>query len=271
MQKNSKIFIQLLSTMTEKFNVKWNDFENNASKSFKSLRNETYLHDVTLISDDYKQISAHKLVLSACSEYFRSMFHQTQQQAYTLLCLDGVNHSALQNVLDYVYKGEVMMIQEDLDNFLNIAQRLKLEGLELGTHENMENDMIMDGDKEEEQPDQLSPSMSLNKGQSVSVKIEDDAEKQREKTLSMSINGQAIDNEQLQETLLENCTRNPDRSVSCKVCDKTFGCLAKAKRHIEIHIDGLRYDCFHCDKKFKSKNNLDTHIYSVSKTSNETI
>ena len=57
--------------MAEKFNLKWNDFHSNVSKSFGLFRNESYLHDVTLVTDDFKQIQAHKLVLSACSRAVR--------------------------------------------------------------------------------------------------------------------------------------------------------------------------------------------------------
>ena len=64
----------------EKFNLKWNDFQVNVSKSFGLFRNESYLHDVTLVSDDYKHIPAHKLVLSASSEYFRNILQETKQQ-----------------------------------------------------------------------------------------------------------------------------------------------------------------------------------------------
>ena len=60
--------------MSEKFCLKWNDFHSNVSKSFGLFRHEDYLHDVKLLSDDNKQISAHKLVLSSCSEYFKSIF-----------------------------------------------------------------------------------------------------------------------------------------------------------------------------------------------------
>ena len=50
--------------MSEKFGIKWNDFHSNVTKSFGLLRDEDYLQDVTLVTDDNKQISAHKLVLS---------------------------------------------------------------------------------------------------------------------------------------------------------------------------------------------------------------
>ena len=88
--------------MSEKFNLKWNDFHSNVSRSFGLFRNESYLHDVTLVSDDFKQIPAHKLVLSASSEYFKNILKETKQ-SQPLLCLDGISSIDLQNVLDYVY------------------------------------------------------------------------------------------------------------------------------------------------------------------------
>ena len=72
--------------MLEKFSLKWNDFHSNAAKAFSLFRNDDYLHDVTLVSDDQKQISAHKLVLSACSEYFNNVFKQNKH-SNPLLCL----------------------------------------------------------------------------------------------------------------------------------------------------------------------------------------
>ena len=114
--------------MTEKYNISWDKFDSNASKSFGKFRNESYLHDVTLISDDYKQISAHKLVLSASSEYFKKIFQETKQ-SQPLLCLIGVQSVDLQNFLDYIYEGEVKVHEEDLERFLTIAQKIKLEGL----------------------------------------------------------------------------------------------------------------------------------------------
>ena len=140
--------------MSEKFNLKWNDFQTNASKSFGLFRDESYLHDVTLVSDDYKQIPAHKLVLSASSEYFRNILQQTKQ-AQPLLCLGDVNAVDLQNVLDYVYEGEVKILQEDLDRFLNVAQRFKLEGLmnngveEKEILEDFEEEYVKDDDDED--------------------------------------------------------------------------------------------------------------------------
>ena len=116
--------------MSDTFCLKWNDFQSNASKTFASLRDEDYLHDVTLVGDDNHEIFAHKLVLSACSEYFRNIFKNRKAKTETLLlCLNGTTNKDLENILDYMYFGEVEIQQEELDRFLDISQRLKIDGL----------------------------------------------------------------------------------------------------------------------------------------------
>ena len=114
--------------MSERFSLKWNDFQSNVSKSFSLLRNEEYLHDVTLVGDDHRQLPAHKLVLSTCSEYFKDIF-KNNKHSHPLLCLDGIKNDELNNILDYIYNGEVQIYQENLEQFLSIAQRFKLKGL----------------------------------------------------------------------------------------------------------------------------------------------
>ena len=114
--------------MSEKFSLKWNDFQSNVSRTFSQLRSEEEFFDVSLVSDDEKMMSAHKLVLSASSPYFKHIL-TTNKHSHPLLCLDGVSSAELQCVLDYIYQGEVQINQEYLDRFLQIASKLKLEGL----------------------------------------------------------------------------------------------------------------------------------------------
>ena len=114
--------------MSEKFCLRWNDFHSNVSKSFSRLRNEESFYDLTLVSDDQKLVPAHKLILSSCSEYFRNILQQ-YKHPITLLCLEGITFSDLNKVMDYIYHGEVNIYQEDLERFLKISERLRLEGL----------------------------------------------------------------------------------------------------------------------------------------------
>ena len=89
------------------------------------MRHEDYLHDVTLVGDDHTQLSAHKLVLSACSEYFREIFTRNKH-SNTLLCLEELSKQDITNVLDYMYNGEVQIFQQNLDRFLSKAQLIFL-------------------------------------------------------------------------------------------------------------------------------------------------
>ena len=93
-----RIPVDYISTkMCEKFSLKWNDFHSNVSKSFSLLRNEDYLHDVTIVSDDNEQVTAHKLILSTCSEYFKSIFMKNKH-SHPLICLEGVSSNDVRNM-----------------------------------------------------------------------------------------------------------------------------------------------------------------------------
>ena len=123
--------------MAEKFCLKWNDFQTNVSNSFRKLRTSDNFYDVTLVSDDQQQVSAHKVVLSSSSEYFRNVL-TSNTHAHPLLCLNGVNKGDLENILDFIYNGETQIYQDQLDQFLEIAQRFQVEGLLQGEKEKNE-------------------------------------------------------------------------------------------------------------------------------------
>ena len=55
------------------FCIKWTNYQTNIVNSVGKLRKEDDFVDVTLVCDDTK-ISAHKVILSACSDYFKHVF-----------------------------------------------------------------------------------------------------------------------------------------------------------------------------------------------------
>merc|ERR1712227_370025 len=114
----------------EKFCLKWNDFSRNIIGSFTDLRDEENLFDCTLSCGD-KQIQAHRLILSACSGYFKNIF-KLNPHNHPLLYLRGIKFDDLQSILTFMYQGEVNVAQKDLSNFLLIAEDLKVKGLTQG-------------------------------------------------------------------------------------------------------------------------------------------
>lgn len=112
---------------SEKFCLKWNDFETNISTAFREIREEKDLLDCTL-SCGPQQLQAHKLILSACSPFFRTVFKQNPHP-HPLLFLKGISYTDLQAIITFMYHGEVNVAQEDLSNFLQVAEELKVKGL----------------------------------------------------------------------------------------------------------------------------------------------
>ena len=114
--------------MSEKFSLKWNDYNSNWNRSLSKLRENNAFADVTLITDDKVKFSAHRILLSSCSNVFDFILKDSNQ-ANPLLYLGGMNSINLGFILDYIYKGEVNLYQEQLDSFLESANELEIEGL----------------------------------------------------------------------------------------------------------------------------------------------
>jgi hypothetical protein len=111
----------------EKFCLRWNEFEKNISTSFRELREDKDFFDVTLACEN-NQIQAHKVILSACSPFFRSVLKQNPHQ-HPLLYLKGVRYEDITSVLSCMYHGEVNISQDELNSFLEVAEDLKVKGL----------------------------------------------------------------------------------------------------------------------------------------------
>ena len=119
-------------TSNSKYNLKSEDFSRTVTQSFGLLRREQDLCDVTLVSEDEVHTAAHKVVLSACSKFFKSLLGKlSKSNPSPLIYLGGVTSKNLNYVLDYIYVGEVQLLHEDVDDFLDYARKFKIYGLGL--------------------------------------------------------------------------------------------------------------------------------------------
>lgn len=94
---------------------------------FDQLFQNEALVDVTLACDGLS-LKAHKVVLSACSPYFQSLFLDNPCQ-HPIVFLKDVRYSDLKALVDFMYKGEVNVSQEQLNAVLETAESLKVKGL----------------------------------------------------------------------------------------------------------------------------------------------
>ena len=163
-----------------------------------------------------------------------------------------------------MYIGETNVFQDNLDQFLSIAQRLKVLGLLQNEIDEEGDSNTKDSHEEIEKPyqnpnykDEISPS--IVNGNSKKVKKEHSS---GSKERSLAINGN--DQNEIRQSIdmhLEICD---DGSLKCTICGKTDkGNRASGKSlmrcHIETHIEGLSYQCPLCDKTFRSVNSLRAH------------
>ena len=245
--------------MSEKFCLKWNDFQSTVSQSFRSLRQEEDFYDVTLVSEDELQLSAHKLVLSACSSFFKNILKKNIHTS-PLIYLSGVSSSNLRNVLDYIYCGEVQLFQDQLDSFLDAAQKLKISGL-LAT---------VDDTKLDDNDEKKADNYIHSKDNSYQDELEEvgspkyQNQNNIDKCYPLTSNTHHIKKDNYEE--VNELVTTENGVFSCKACGKTGNDKSNMKRHAEIHIEGVSYSCPSCDKTFRSRNALNIHVSRFHKS-----
>ena len=246
--------------MSEKFSLKWNDYQSNWNRSLSELRNQTDLSDVTLISDDKVKFSAHKIILSSCSNVFQFIF-KDNTHSNPLLYLGGVSSINLGLMLDYMYHGEVNLFQEQLDSFLESAQKLEVEGLlntdndEEITDEKIQDEVIPEQKYENYHYQQVEETQIVKTDRTVSNITRRQSLRSSQNDVTKFDVGSCTPEEI--EDKIRNLYEKKDGVFRCLACGYTT--KEKIKRHIEVHFEGLSYPCSVCNKEFRSKNSLVKH------------
>lgn len=102
----------------QQFCLRWNNHQPNFISVFSSLLNNETLVDVTLAAEG-RHLQAHKVVLSACSTYFQSLFTVNPCQ-HPIVILKDVKFSDLKIMVDFMYYGEVNVSQDQLPSIIKV-------------------------------------------------------------------------------------------------------------------------------------------------------
>ncbi|KAK8379123.1 hypothetical protein O3P69_019155 [Scylla paramamosain] len=111
----------------QQFCLRWNNHGSTLVAVFDNLLATESLVDVTLFAEGHL-LKAHKVVLSACSPYFQRLFSETQDR-HPIVVLKDVGHGELRALLEYMYRGEVNVAQDQLEPLIRTAESLKIKGL----------------------------------------------------------------------------------------------------------------------------------------------
>merc|ERR1719430_2618661 len=136
----------------DKFCLNWEGFDANIRDSFRKIREDQRLFDVTLVTDDGQTIQAHKIILSAGSKFFSDIFLKSNQ-TNLVIYLKGINSVQLENILDFIYTGEASIEQEELKKFLETGKELQVKGFEayvVCVEESVEEDPVRSSEDRED-------------------------------------------------------------------------------------------------------------------------
>ena len=111
----------------QRFSLRWNNYQSQLVQAFDSLLDSKDLVDVTL-GVEGKKLTAHKMLLSACSPYFRELLRDNPCQ-HPIIILRDVSYEDVSSLLRFMYNGEVSVSQDSLNSFLKSAESLKIKGL----------------------------------------------------------------------------------------------------------------------------------------------
>ena len=175
----------------------------------------------------------------------------------------GMKFDDLFAIMDFLYRGEANVFQDNLDSFLIIAEELQLKGLMGKTDERVD-------DAEKYPPSQKLHTVNAEaKTHKTYFKKETSdnnivtADDSSAVAIPSSYSRDVDQLEEMVKSMMEKSEndygkghRKADR---CKVCGKE-GKGGNIKDHIEAnHIEGIVLPCNLCEKTFRSRNALRKH------------
>ncbi|XP_076056929.1 uncharacterized protein LOC143034569 isoform X3 [Oratosquilla oratoria] len=156
----------------QQFCLRWNNFQANIVSSFESLLDGEEFVDVTLTAEG-KSVKAHRVLLSACSPYFRDLFRDLPPHQHPVIVLRDTSFQELKSLLSFIYHGEVNVSQERLGLLLKTAEALRIKGLaqdkkskdqfgSIGSSPEKEPDESLDKNERERRCGPSSPSLPMS-------------------------------------------------------------------------------------------------------------
>ena len=249
------------SNMEEKFCLKWNDFQSNVSSSFDRLRKDKDFCNVSLVSEDGTHFESHKVILSSCSPVLKNILKKSKSGQVPFIFLNGIGSLELGFILDYIYRGEVQIFQNQIEKFLDAAQILKIDGLNSEGNEKTDSkvppESWQDASNDVENIEMKENfSLALDSGK---MQMNESRKMPARTNTTIQLDSDSgLNIDELERKVSENIERENGNMI-CKICGHKSNRLSNIKTHVETHIEGVSISCGICDKTFRSRETLRFH------------
>merc|ERR1712243_258455 len=97
--------------------IKWRKFKISTEEVFANFFENEEFTDVTLVCDDGTSVTAHRVVLAASSDLFKTILEKTDS-IHPSIYLHGIQSQFLKYGMEFIYKGKVEVLEKDLQDFL---------------------------------------------------------------------------------------------------------------------------------------------------------
>ena len=116
---------------SENYKLDWNLHTEYLKSTFSDLLSNAYLSDVTLVTDDKKHFQAHKIILSACSQFFQNILvpYSVDFSHKPVVFLKGIKEQELTAILQFMYNGQAFFSEERTTQFLEAATTLEVTSI----------------------------------------------------------------------------------------------------------------------------------------------
>ena len=254
------------------FLLNWDQHQINSTLALRNIWEEEEFLDVTLACDD-DQIAAHKVVLSSASPFFRNILKRNPH-SHPLLYIKGATKKNMQGLLNFMYSGEAQVHQEDINEFMALANSLDIKGLaeeDLGKEKRDEE--VIETSKNPPEPKKVSISKKKRKKVEF-AKGESDIKTEYQEEAQEYASDSVVENEEMDSFLIDNLTDTSmteyeekvngmmTKHVSgwdCVKCGHTAKKRAHLEEHVQKHIEGYSFKCSTCTSTFGRKYTLRHH------------
>ena len=218
----------------------WDEFESLAKNTFIDLFNNNNFTDVTLVCEDDKQLNAHKVILSACSSFFKRILLKNQHNN-PLIYLNGINFEVLEAIINFIYLGEAQVNNSILDKFLEVGTVLEIYGL---TQKDSKSEANMEFFED--------PMQTFNETEKEDFLTEKGTESHLEDikeiyTLEFETETVAKKSPVKISQLETWLNKSHDKLFYCKECSKDFSSRGSLRNHKRAKHEGFMFSCNYCN------------------------
>ncbi|KAK9752731.1 AT hook motif [Popillia japonica] len=283
--------MSLINIMNSKrVQLVWDNHLQNISDLFNILHDDDYLVDATLFCKD-GYIKTHKLVLSACSPYFKQVF-QVNPCKHPTIILREVTHKDMTALVEYMYKGVINVPSENLTSIIRLARDLKIKGFDniknIDSSTNLDNNNSDDIEAENlmnlvptciltesnDNMNDLTDTNLYNTSSNHKKRCNSDRSDSTDTLLKVAREEPVTDNDFMGHIKEENMsdsdsngsetthgvlnTLNHKIYYPCGNCQKKFPTKREMKNHKRTHA-GKPFTCDFCQKGFSRTSHLIRH------------